>query len=182
MSEPIRPGIYRHFKGGEYEVLELALHSETEQAHVVYRPLYGERRLWVRPLELFADHKQIDGQELARFERIADRPESLAAAQAQVAGFCREHGIQSPTAARLLDLCSELGELAKLWLQGSNYGRSADCMLDRSAWQCELGDVMFALLCLANETEVNVESALEQALQRYRNRIEAAGHPGSGAE
>ncbi|MFP4208167.1 MAG: DUF1653 domain-containing protein [Wenzhouxiangella sp.] len=68
----ISPGRYRHFKGAEYEVIDLARHSETEEWMVVYRPLYGERALWVRPLALFADHKMIDGKPVARFERIED--------------------------------------------------------------------------------------------------------------
>ena len=49
MSEEIRPGRYRHFKGKEYEVLGVARHSETEEEYVVYRQLYGEHSLWVRP-------------------------------------------------------------------------------------------------------------------------------------
>ena len=47
MSEEIRPGRYRHFKGKEYEVLGVARHSETEEEYVVYRQLYGEHSLWV---------------------------------------------------------------------------------------------------------------------------------------
>ena len=46
MSEEIRPGRYRHFKGKEYEVLGVARHSETEEEYVVYRQLYGEHSLW----------------------------------------------------------------------------------------------------------------------------------------
>lgn len=49
MSETIKPGRYRHFKGKEYEVLYIATHSETREKMVVYRALYGERGVWVRP-------------------------------------------------------------------------------------------------------------------------------------
>ena len=49
MSETIKPGRYRHFKGKEYEVLYIATHSETREEMVVYRALYGERGVWVRP-------------------------------------------------------------------------------------------------------------------------------------
>lgn len=70
MQTRISPGRYRHFKGGEYEVIDIARHSETEQWMVVYRPLYGERALWVRPLALFVDHKLVDGRKVPRFERI----------------------------------------------------------------------------------------------------------------
>lgn len=53
MSEEIRPGRYRHFKGKEYEVLGVARHSETEEEYVVYRQLYGEHSLWVRPASMW---------------------------------------------------------------------------------------------------------------------------------
>ena len=53
MSEEIRPGHYRHFKGKEYEVLGVARHSETEEEYVVYRQLYGEHSLWVRPASMW---------------------------------------------------------------------------------------------------------------------------------
>ena len=66
---PITPGRYRHFKGGEYEVIGLARHSETEDWLVVYRPLYGEGGLWVRPAEMFVDYKTFDGRRVQRFER-----------------------------------------------------------------------------------------------------------------
>ncbi len=73
MKHPlIQPGRYRHFKGGEYEVIDIARHSETEEWMVVYRPLYGERGLWVRPLEMFVDLKLVDGRQQPRFERIGD--------------------------------------------------------------------------------------------------------------
>lgn len=66
----IQPGIYRHYKGGEYQVIDTAIHSETEELVVVYRPLYGKRELWVRPLEMFKESIVIDGQEVPRFEFV----------------------------------------------------------------------------------------------------------------
>ena len=70
-SKPaIPPGRYRHFKGGEYEVIGLARHSETEEWLVVYRPLYGEGGLWVRPATMFVDHKTLGGRCVPRFARI----------------------------------------------------------------------------------------------------------------
>ncbi len=62
MDTKITPGIWRHFKGNEYEVIEIALHSETQEPHVVYRALYGEKKLWVRPLPMFLEH--VDKPEL----------------------------------------------------------------------------------------------------------------------
>ena len=63
----LETGKYRHYKGGEYEVIGVARHSETEESLVVYRPLNGERGLWVRPLEMFKESVEVDGQELPRF-------------------------------------------------------------------------------------------------------------------
>jgi hypothetical protein len=68
-NEPA-PGRYRHYKGGEYEVVGVALHSETEERLVVYRPLYGEGGLWVRPLAMFLETVVHDGATVPRFTRI----------------------------------------------------------------------------------------------------------------
>ena len=74
MSTPeIKPGRYRHYKGKDYEVLGVARHSETEEWLVVYRCLYGDQSLWVRPLELFEDEVTVEGRTVKRFERIRDR-------------------------------------------------------------------------------------------------------------
>lgn len=54
--EKLPQGIYRHFKGNNYDVLGVAVHSETGEQLVVYRPMYGDRKLTVRPLEMFTDH------------------------------------------------------------------------------------------------------------------------------
>ncbi len=70
--EDIKLGRYRHFKGGEYEVLGLATHSETEEPMVVYRPLYGERGLWVRPAAMWNEEIERDGKRMRRFTRIGD--------------------------------------------------------------------------------------------------------------
>ncbi|MFT5938462.1 MAG: hypothetical protein ACI8R9_000570 [Paraglaciecola sp.] len=63
----ITPGIYRHYKGNDYEVIGVAKHSEDETQLVVYRPLYGAGDLWVRPLDMFVENVEIDGQSLPRF-------------------------------------------------------------------------------------------------------------------
>jgi hypothetical protein len=64
------PGRYRHFKGGEYEVLGVARHSETDEALVVYRPLYGDGGLWVRPLANFRETVTIAGRDVPRFQYL----------------------------------------------------------------------------------------------------------------
>jgi len=63
----IEPGIYKHFKGQFYAVDNVARHSETDEHYVVYRALYGERGLWVRPLEMFDETIERDGKRLKRF-------------------------------------------------------------------------------------------------------------------
>jgi len=74
---PLTPGRYRHYKGGEYDVYGVARHSEQDERLVVYRPRYGERDLWVRPLRMFLETVVVDGVEVPRFERIADSDESV---------------------------------------------------------------------------------------------------------
>lgn len=72
MEQP-KPGRYRHFKGNEYEVLGVATHSETLEPMVVYRPLYGEMGLWVRPLSMWSEHIERDGYSGPRFVEVKDR-------------------------------------------------------------------------------------------------------------
>ncbi|WP_280563865.1 MULTISPECIES: DUF1653 domain-containing protein [unclassified Chromohalobacter] len=70
MSHETRPvpGIYRHYKGASYEVLGVAQHSETEESLVVYRALYGDYGLWVRPLTMFCETVEVAGEPVPRFE------------------------------------------------------------------------------------------------------------------
>jgi len=67
-NEPA-PGRYRHYKGGEYEVIGTARHSETGELLVVYRCLYDNDSLWVRPLAMFMETVAVVGQEVPRFTR-----------------------------------------------------------------------------------------------------------------
>ncbi|GHB22248.1 DUF1653 domain-containing protein [Salinicola rhizosphaerae] len=66
IQKPV-PGIYRHYKGQLYEVLDVAQHSETEAWVVVYRALYGDYGLWVRPLEMFCEQVTVSDEPVARF-------------------------------------------------------------------------------------------------------------------
>lgn len=68
----VSAGRYRHYKGKEYEVIGAARHSETLDVLVVYRALYGERGLWVRPLTMFCEEVEVDGKRMKRFERIGE--------------------------------------------------------------------------------------------------------------
>lgn len=71
-GDAVAPGRYRHYKGPEYEVLAEARHSETEEVLVVYRALYGEHGLWVRPKAMFVETVVVDGETVPRFARVDD--------------------------------------------------------------------------------------------------------------
>ena len=69
----VLPGVYRHHKGQQYEVVGVARHSETEEEFVVYRALYGDRGLWIRPIAMFTESVDKDGVSVPRFARIDDK-------------------------------------------------------------------------------------------------------------
>lgn len=69
-AKTVPQGIYRHYKGSLYQVLHTAQHSETEEYLVVYRCLYGEYGVWVRPLDMFIETVMIEGKTVPRFELI----------------------------------------------------------------------------------------------------------------
>ena len=94
------------------------------------------------------------------------KPGSLSM-QGSVAAFVEEHG-----------LVSEVGELAKEILEGTAYGRAPFEVPE--GWTGELGDALFALVCLANSTGVDLEAALNAALEKYRERLAFGGDAGSG--
>lgn len=68
MEETVKPGMYLHYKGGQYRVIGVARHSETEEELVVYRCLYDNDSLWVRPLAMFVETVMVDGREVPRFQ------------------------------------------------------------------------------------------------------------------
>ena len=70
--ESIKPGRYRHFKGKEYEVLGVARHSETDEELVVYRALYCDFGLWVRPVSMWNEAVERDGKTFRRFTYIGE--------------------------------------------------------------------------------------------------------------
>lgn len=72
-QKTITPGRYRHFKGNEYEVLTIARHSETTEPMVVYKALYGEGGIWVRPADMWNETVVRDGITYQRFTRIEDQ-------------------------------------------------------------------------------------------------------------
>ncbi|MBQ3506571.1 MAG: DUF1653 domain-containing protein [Clostridia bacterium] len=68
----IKKGKYRHFKGNEYEVLFVGKHSETLEEYVVYRALYGEREVWIRPASMWNETVTRDGKSFLRFTYIEE--------------------------------------------------------------------------------------------------------------
>lgn len=77
----LKPGRYRHYKGNDYQVLGVATHSETGEPLVVYRPLYGEQDLWVRPLEMFIENVTLAGESLPRFRYVGTDPDAAEKSQ-----------------------------------------------------------------------------------------------------
>lgn len=69
----LEAGKYRHYKGQNYQVIGVAKHSEDGSELVVYRPLYGEGALWVRPLSMFVETITVDGQTMQRFALIEEQ-------------------------------------------------------------------------------------------------------------
>ena len=70
MTAQVKPGIYRHYKGKQYEVLGVAIHTETEEEHVVYRALYGDYTLCIRPKTMFIEEVVQEGYAGPRFQLV----------------------------------------------------------------------------------------------------------------
>lgn len=104
--------------------------------------------------------------------------ERLPGYQQQVAQFVADHGLEAGIESRLLDLTSEVGELAKEALKITRYGRKP--FFPNDEWEAELADCFFSLLCVANLTGVDLDEALERALDKYEDRLERRGDAGSG--
>ena len=71
----MQTGIYEHYKGNRYKVIDTARHSETDELLVLYRPMYGDESLWVRPFTMFFEEVEIDGFLQPRFKYIGDENE-----------------------------------------------------------------------------------------------------------
>ena len=70
--QTITPGIYQHFKGNRYQVIDIVRHSETQDEMVLYKALYGDFVLWVRPLAMFAAPIELEGEVFERFPLLTD--------------------------------------------------------------------------------------------------------------
>ena len=97
--------------------------------------------------------------------------------QNNVQNFVKIHNLEISIGDRMLDLTSEVGELAKEILKATNYGRHHFC--PDNAWSDELGDVFFSLICLANHTDIDLLKALKNALDKYQARLDGNGDAGS---
>jgi NTP pyrophosphatase (non-canonical NTP hydrolase) len=98
--------------------------------------------------------------------------------QTLVARFVAQHNLSADLETRLLDLLSEMGEVAKEALKSTNYGQNP--FLPSEEWENELGDLFFSLICIANSTGVDLDTALEKALDKYSQRLEDTDTPSSG--
>jgi len=97
--------------------------------------------------------------------------------QDRVAAFVAEHGLETDLAYRVLDLESEVGEVAKEVATSTDYGSDPDAAAIASD---ELGDALFALLALAETADVDAGDALAESLAKYERRLDASGDAGSG--
>jgi NTP pyrophosphatase (non-canonical NTP hydrolase) len=97
--------------------------------------------------------------------------------QTRVSAFLDDNDLRAPPENRVLDLASEVGELAKNVNESTDYGASGGADVDRD----ELGDALFCLLALAAELDYDAGAALDEALAKYTDRIEETGGAGSGA-
>ena len=103
---------------------------------------------------------------------------SLPAFQKEVARFVYQHELEIRVEDRMLDLTSEIGELAKEILNATGYGRQPFC--PHATWRDELGDVLFSLICLANSTDIDLLDALQRVINKYHQRLASKGDAGSG--
>ncbi len=98
--------------------------------------------------------------------------------QQRVAQFIETHELEAPPAYRLLDLLSELGEVAKDAAESTAYGHEPE-MLDISS--DEVGDTLFALLAFAESVDIDASEALSESLAKYEQRLDESGSASSGA-
>lgn len=70
----VEPGLYQHYKGPQYRVFNVARHSETEEEVVFYQALYGDYGFWVRPLSMFLETVEVDGEQVPRFALVQAEP------------------------------------------------------------------------------------------------------------
>lgn len=98
--------------------------------------------------------------------------------QKNVNDLILKYNLESPIEERFIDLVSEVGELGKEVLKGSNYGKEDFCITDNI--ESEIGDVLFSLICVSNALDIDMKNALDGVLEKYNNRFSKKGDIGSG--
>lgn len=98
--------------------------------------------------------------------------------QKKIQQFCQEHGLATSVEHTTLDLVSEVGEVAKEVLKGSDYGSKT--YTQTQDIESELGDALYSLITVANLAHVDLEKALDGVLEKYKNRFEEKGSVDSG--
>ncbi len=97
--------------------------------------------------------------------------------QEKVKKFCKEKNLESTLEIRMLNLVSEVGELSKEVIKGTNYGKKDFKITENT--ESEIGDVFFVLITLANDLNIDLEKALEKVLEKYQKRFEVKKEIGS---
>jgi len=97
--------------------------------------------------------------------------------QQEIEQFCQHHKLETSVENRVLDLVSEVGEIAKEVLKGNEYGRKPLIISQDMAG--ELGDALFSLMCIANSCQIDMHESLENVLRKYEKRFEKTGTCGS---
>lgn len=97
--------------------------------------------------------------------------------QRRIKKFTKEKNLNTSPDVRIIDLVSEVGEMAKEVLKATEYGKK-DFIVNED-WEGEMGDVLFSLICLANSTGINLEESLCKTLEKYEKRFNNKGNIGS---
>lgn len=103
---------------------------------------------------------------------------NLIEVQGLIKKFTEDKKIKSSVGVRIIDLTSEVGELSKEVLKSTNYGNKE--FEKTEEWDSEIGDVLFSLICIANQTETNLEDCIKYVLDKYEKRFKNKGDLGSG--
>ncbi len=98
--------------------------------------------------------------------------------QKEVSKMIEKYGLESPLEERFIDLVSEVGELGKEILKGSEYGKKEFDITDNI--ESEIGDVLFSLMCISNALDIDMKRALDSVLKKYNDRFSKKGNIGSG--
>lgn len=107
-----------------------------------------------------------------------DMKMNLIEVQGLIKKFTEDKKIKSSVGVRIIDLTSEVGELSKEVLKSTNYGNKE--FEKTEEWDSEIGDVLFSLICIANQTETNLEDCIKYVLDKYEKRFKNKGDLGSG--